>query len=297
MSPGLLLPALAALAVGVPAASPHRRLHPSLGARALAVATAALALAVVAAVATVAVGFLSGLPWISEHLWWCRSFVRTHGEVPWEWGVAAVAALAWMILVGGRAWRRARRTLWGPWNPSGEILVVDHDRPDAYAVAGRPGHIVVSAGMHRLLEPAEREVLLAHERSHLRHRHQRYIAVASVATAAVPMLRSVARRLRLAVERWADEDAATEVGDRELVARTIIRAALAKAHYDQRDVLALGVVGVPARVSALLQPPPPLPRGRLTVVVVLLCTAAAVVAGSALQVHHLWRFASHACGL
>lgn len=297
MIPGLIFPAVAALVVGVPAAGPYRRLHPSLAVRGLALATAGLALAVVAALATVAVGFLSGIPWVSQHLSWCTPFSGTHDQVPMGLGIAAVAALGYSAVMAARACRHTRGTLWATSRFGDEVQVVDDDRPDAYAIAGRPGHIVVSTGMLQLLDPAEQHVLLAHERSHLRHRHHRYIALATVATAAVPLLSFVTRRLRLAVERWADEDAATEVGDRELVARTIIRAAIAKTNHDGRLVLGLGAVGVRARVDALLLPPPAPLRGTRAALVAVPCVAASVLGASAVQVHHLLRFASHVCGL
>lgn len=297
MIPGLVLPALAALALGVPAAGPHRRLHPSLGARGLAIATAALGLAVVAAAATLAVGFLSGIPWVSQHFSWCTPLSRTHDAVPVWLGVPAIAALSYNAAMAARAWREVRRAQLAPKDFSGDVRVVNDDRPDAYAMAGRPGHVVVSTGMLRLLDPTERQVLLAHERSHLRHRHHRYIALAVVATAAVPVLSFVTERLRLAAERWADEDAAAEIGDRELVARTIIRAALASADYERRPALGLGVVGVRARVDALLLPPPTPLRRPLAVLVAVPGATAGVIGGSAFQVHHLFAFASHVCGL
>ena len=296
MIPALVLPALAALVVGTVAAPPHRRLHPSVGARALALVAAAVALGAFAAVATLAVGFLSSVPWLSEHLSWCTRLTRTHDMIPTVIGVPAVLALAAMtgalVTACGRA-RRSRARLRSP----GELLVVDDGRPDAYAVPGRPGHIVVTAGMLRLLEPAEREVLLAHERSHLRHGHHRYLAVAALATAVVPVLGFITRRLRLAVERWADEDAAAAVEDRELVARTIIRAALATRDLEARPALALGRVGVPARVEALLNPAPAAPFGPPSLAVGAGLAGLTIVAGSVLQVHHLFAFAAHVCGV
>lgn len=294
MISGLVLPALGALAVGVPAAGSHRRLHPSVGARALALATAALGLGVAAAVATVAVGFLAAVPWVAEHFSWCRSIARPHDEVPAWLGISAIAALSAMVASGSCAYRRVRRRLWEPSAPGG-LKLTDDERPDAYAVGGRPGHIVVSAGMLALLDASERRVLLAHERSHLRHRHHRYITLAVVTSSAVPVLGFVTCRLRLAVERWADEDAAREVGDRALVARTIIRAALATSDYDGRlGVLGLGLLGVPARVDALLMAAPAPVCAPVTAAVI---APMAVIAGSTLQVHHLLRFASHVCGL
>jgi len=295
--PALVLPALAALAVGIPAAGSQRRLHPRIAARALALASAALSLAVVAAVATVAVGFLSNLPWLGG-LAWCRSFARRHDQVPVWLGGPALAALAAMAAFAAHAYRCARRDLWAPPGGGSEVRVVDDDRPDAYAVGGPGGHIVVSAGMLRLLEPIEREVLLAHERSHLRHRHHRYLLLARVSAAAVPGVGFVTRRLRLAVERWADEDAADATGgDRRLVARTILRAALGRTDYDGSVLLGLGSGGVPARVDALLHPAPPRSWGPRGVLVTALSAIALVLVGSALQVHHLFGFAAHVCGL
>ena len=297
MIPALVLPALAALVAGVPAAGPHRRLHPRLGARALAVVTAALALAVTAALATVAVGFVSGIPGIAEYVGWCRDVARTHDRIPPWIGIPALATLGAMAAIGTRAYRRARQTLWAQSGAGAEVRVLDDDRPDAYAMAGSPGHIVVSAGMLRLLDSRERQVVLAHERSHLRHRHHRYIALALVVDAALPVLGFLTRRLRLAVERWADEDAAAEVGDRHLVARAVIRAALARTYYPATPRLGLGLLGVPARVDALLLPAPEPVRGPVSAVVAVPGAALAVLVGSALQLHHLIGFASHVCGL
>lgn len=296
MIPALVLPALAALAVGTVAAPPHRRLHPSIGARALTLAAASVALGAFAAVATLAVGFLSSLPWLAEHLSWCTRLSRTHDDIPAMVGVPSVVALAAMTGALVRAGIRARRSS-EPSRTAGEVLVVDDGRPDAFAVPGRPGHIVVTAGMFRLLDPAEREVLLAHERSHLHHRHHRYLAVAALATAVVPVLGFITRRLRLAVERWADEDAAVVVGDRELVARTIIRAALASKDFEAQSALALGRVGVPARVDALLLPAPAPPFGPWSLAAAAGVAGLAVVAGSLVQVHHLFSFAAHVCGI
>lgn len=261
-------------------------------------ATAALALAVTAAVATVAVGFLSGIPWLREHLSWCNSLARNHDQIPPWLGIPASAALAMMTVAGSRAYRTARRTLWAPPVSGAQVRVVGDARPDAYAVGGRSGHVVVSTGMLAALDGAERQVLLAHERSHLRHHHHRYIALALVSGAAVPVLGFVTRRLRLAVERWADEDAAAEVGDRRLVARAIARAALARADYPVGPaVLGLGAVGVRARVDALLLPPPLSGALPASALVAAPFAGLAVIAGSTAQVHHLWSYAWHVCGL
>ncbi|MFP5318177.1 MAG: M48 family metalloprotease [Acidimicrobiia bacterium] len=298
----LVLPAVAALAVGLPTASRHRRLHPRLSARALAVAAAALGLAVIGAVGTVAVGFLAGIPWIQNNFAWCRSLARTHARVPQPVGLLALAILAVMSVAGVAAWRRARRELHGGAGDAGSDLeVLEEDRPDAYAMGGGGGRIVVTSGMLRLLDPAEQTVLFAHERAHLRHRHHRYATLAIVASAAVPPLGFVTRRLRLALERWADEEAAIEVGDRRLVARAIIRAALGRTDYTSPaaggTASGLSTLGVAGRVEALLLPAPESLGRPLSALAVVAVGTVVAIAGSALQVHHLVELGLHVCAL
>ncbi|MFH8389402.1 hypothetical protein [Streptomyces sp. NPDC018036] len=73
------------------------------------------------------------------------------------------------------------------------------------------------------------------------------------------MLRPLAAAGGFALERWADEDAATRVGDRAVVARAVGRAALAASARPSGTTGALAATGgaVPQRVRALLAPPPP----------------------------------------
>jgi hypothetical protein len=149
--------------------------------------------------------------------------------------VASAALLAVAIAAAGRfAWRRARalvsaarhaRCLPG----SGQVVVVPDGSADAYAVPGWPGRIVVTAGMLDALEPGERRVLLAHERAHARSHHYLFTALTYLAAAANPLLRPVAAAVTFTVERWADETAARDCGDRRLAARAIGKAALASA--------------------------------------------------------------------
>jgi len=295
-SVGLVLPALATLFFGLAMAGGQRRVHPRVAARTLTLATLALLLAVAAGLVTVAFGFFSGLAWMGGHLDWCRNFARAHHRVsPWV-GLPAIGVLVVMVARGAAACRSARHELWASSPQPGDIRVVEHDRPDAYALGGPLGHVVVSTGMLRLLDPAGCNVLFAHERSHLRHRHHRYLALARVTAAAVPVLGFVTGRLRLAVERWADEDAGEAAGgDRRLVARTIVQAALARTDFDANAALALGAVGVRARVEALLSPAPARPWGPWGVLSPALGAVALVLLGSVLQVHHLLGFVSHVC--
>lgn len=111
-----------------------------------------------------------------------------------------------------------------------ELSVRPDELPYAYALPGRPDRIVVTTGMLRALDAREREVLFAHERAHLAGRHHLFLATAELTVTLHPMLRGLREPLAYALERWADESAATATGDRALTARAIGRAALAAAH-------------------------------------------------------------------
>ena len=77
----------------------------------------------------------------------------------------------------------------------GDLTVLDDAGPDAYALPGRPGAIVVTTGMLRALDPAEREVLLAHERAHLAGRHHLFLPPSRWPAPATPPCGCCARPL------------------------------------------------------------------------------------------------------
>jgi hypothetical protein len=125
------------------------------------------------------------------------------------------------------------------------VVVTEDSAADAYTVPGWPCRIVITQGMLRALSAGERGVLLAHERSHAQGSHYLFTSVARLAAAANPLLRPVAAQVGYTVERWADERAAAQAGDRTLAARAIARAALAtSAAPPGRDaaMTALGLI-------------------------------------------------------
>ncbi|PNE38857.1 hypothetical protein AOB60_33490 [Streptomyces noursei] len=126
-----------------------------------------------------------------------------------------------------RAELRAARRAADAHGLAGDLCVLPEAAPDAYALPGRPGRVVVTAGMLRALPPAEREALFAHERAHLAGRHHLFLLAAELAAVCHPLLRELRSPLAYALERWADESAAARVGDRQVTARAIGRAALA----------------------------------------------------------------------
>jgi len=125
--------------------------------------------------------------------------------------------------------------------------------------------------------------VLAHERAHARHRHDRYLLAAQLAAALLMPLHPLVNRLRYSIERWADEDAVLECGDRRLVARTLGRVAL--FGVAPQPALAFAGLGVPARMAALLAPPSYRHRRLEGLAIALLIGLTAVFA--AVQMRHL----------
>lgn len=289
----LVLPGLAAVGLGVAAGRLQRCLRPALGARVLTGLSLMSALAVAGALAAIAFGFATQIPWVVNRVGWCRTFARSHDAVPAWIGLGATGALAAMTAAMIRTSMRRRRSL-ASLAGVGPVEVIAAPQPVAFAVPGRPGRIVVSEGMLALLDDREQQALFAHERSHLANRHHRYTALAELSAAALPVLRGLATQVRFTTERWADEDAASEVGDRRLVARAIARAALGGRGGAAVGALALGGHGATARVEALLAGPSWSSPVRTTAAVAL-AGALLTAISSTVQVHHLVAFAAHVC--
>lgn len=225
-------------------------------------------------------------------------------------GLAAGALLAAAAAAAVRAaWRRTAALVaahqQARWLPgAGQVVVVSDDAADAYTSPGWPGRIVITTGMMHALTAAERQVLVAHERAHASGYHYLFTAAARLASAANPLLRPLAAAVGYSVERWADEQAAAQAGDRRLAARAIATAALAAQAAPAGRPLPAGAIGavgdpagmrgagaVPRRVAALLQPPP---RPRLllvTVAVALVAVSGLSALDAAHSLHSLIEFA------
>ncbi len=277
----LLLP-LCAAAGAWPLAG---RLPPRVATWLLTAAAVALA-----ALSTAVLGFLAltavlRIPLVASLGHLSAAVIRREDPASLSAALVATVLLAAVALAAARSgWRRSRalvraareaRCLPG----SGQVVVVPDGAADAYTVPGWPGRIVVTAGMLDALAPAERDVLLAHERAHAANHHYLFTALSHLAAAANPLLRPVAAAVNYTVERWADETAAGHCGDRRLAARAVGKAALASSRSASAPgrarvpVVATGITGpllepvrrltggrglgpVPRRVAALLAPAP-----------------------------------------
>lgn len=230
---------------------------------------------------------------------WSATTLRDHS--PTEPGVAVLALLA--VLASGAAvafvGRRQALAVYGAYRAchrmtaAGELVVTDEAEPSAVAVPGRPGRIVVSRSLLQMLSPGERRVLLAHERAHLAAGHHWHRSAVALAIAANPFLTPLRGAITYATERWADERAAAELGDRRLTARALARVALltGRSSRDGFPRLAAGRDAVAARVSALLIDAPE-PRPALSLAMIGLL-ALGLLATLALEkdVEHLFELA------
>ena len=267
---------IAAMLAGV-AGPAVRKLRPGRAVPLLAGAAVAVALAGGLALGSVAMAMLAGTAAVADagddH--WSAALVQAELPVPGWVGIAAGVAVALLLtragaralrigVAFGRADRLARRLR----GRGGPVVLVTDPAGDAYTIAGGRGCVVISRELFAALSGAEREVVTAHELSHLYHRHHLYVHLADLAAAANPLLRWVSAEVRLGVERWADEDAALMLGNRAGTARALAGVALHRHRLSRsrtgsdrthraapRSALGVATAQVTTRVSALLDPP------------------------------------------
>jgi Zn-dependent protease with chaperone function len=148
-------------------------------------------------------------------------------------------------------------------------LVVDYPTAAAYCLPGIRSQIVVSVGTLDLLAPAELSAVLAHERAHLRARHDLVLIPFTSLRRAFPrsgVVTQAHRAVALLVEMMADDRAllARGMAARRLLARELATALLrfgtAGADHAPVGALAAAEGELTARVNRLLTPPRPLPR-------------------------------------
>ncbi|MGW1194758.1 M56 family metallopeptidase [Streptomyces sp. NPDC002536] len=239
-----------------------RRLAPRPAAWALAWAALVTAAGWAGSLALLAFTGVAQIPQVAAEGRWSVSALRAEDPVHLSVATASALVLALGVVSLGvtgarqvRAVRRARQEC-ARMPGDTELTVLDDDAPLAFALPGAPGRIVVSRGMLRCLGDDEREALLAHERAHLRGGHHFFQILWRLAAALNPLLRPLADTGAYVLERWADEEAAAQVGSRTAVARAVGRAALVSAGASRPAALAATGGAVPQRVRALLAPPP-----------------------------------------
>jgi hypothetical protein len=196
--------------------------------------------------------------------------------------VALLAVLCWILIAAITAVLRARhrqRALLGllahgdPKVPG--ALVVDHPAAAAYCVPGLRSAIVISAGTLALLDQAELAAVLAHERAHLRARHDLVLLPFVALLRAfrwAGTARDANRQVALLVEMMADDRARRHRPARELAMALLRVGAAGGGQAPAGALAAVGAHGadgahrpagadgadgeLAARVTRLLRPPP-----------------------------------------
>ena len=286
MTVNVYFPLLAALVLGITGPTLCRRLPPAVATVLLTAAALVTALTSLVSLALLTGFVILRVPEVAAE-GRLSDAVLVHGPVsPLAGAVAGIALLAlvpFAVRAGIRLWRESARTyrLAKAFSAHpASIAVIQDPRAQAFAVPGipsLPGHaaiptrIVATDSLLRTLDEGQRRAMFAHEQAHLRRRHHLYLLVANFAAVANPLLWRLPDAVTEATERWADEDAAAAVGDREVLARALGRAALSNL---PRTVPAMAQAHVGKRVRALMAPPPP--RRRALAAVVGIAMAATV---------------------
>ena len=197
-------------------------------------------------------------------------------------GLFLLASLCWVLVAASVAALQARRrqrallTLLAHGDPKVPgALVVDYPTAAAYCLPGLRSQIVVSVGTLRLLGRGELAAVLAHERAHLRERHDLVLLPFTALRRAFPRSSTCTdahRAVALLVEMLADDRALRGGPARELVS-ALVRFGTAGSCPAPAGALAAAEGEVAARVTRLLQPVRPLPAAAVLAV----CLAAALL--------------------
>jgi Zn-dependent protease with chaperone function len=184
-------------------------------------------------------------------------------------GVLLLGMLCWILIAASASVLRARQrqrellSLLAHGDPKVPgALVVDHPAAAAYCLPGLRPEIVISAGVLDLLDADELAAVLAHERAHLRERHDlvllpflallRAFSWAGITTRAY-------RAVGLLLEMHADDRVLRQMPAREL-ATALLRVGAAGGGGVPTGALAAAgpqeECEVAARVIRLLRPPP-----------------------------------------
>ncbi|MBW6437489.1 M56 family metallopeptidase [Actinoplanes hulinensis] len=244
------------------------RLRPEAAAFLLVTSLTAAAAGCLVTLGAFALKAVAELPLTASLLHLSDAYVRADTDSePWvSWLslallVAALTGVARVWRTHRRDTRYARRYTGLP-TVDGQVVVLDDDRAEAFAVPGGDGRIVVTTGMRDALDDVQYAALLAHERAHLRSRHHRLVLLAHLSAAVHPVFRLLTRHIDHLVERAADERAAAELGDRRGVARAIATAALVSDSTHRVGSLRMAppspdlsrAGAVPRRVASLITP-------------------------------------------
>ena len=126
--------------------------------------------------------------------------------------LAACGVRAWWVTHSVRARHRTLLSLVGRHEPRLDARVVDDDTAAVYCLPGRGGGVLFTSGALVRLSGAQRRAVVAHERAHLRGRHDLLVASAALLRTAFP-------RVRLFDQAWKQTVALIEMRADDVAAR------------------------------------------------------------------------------
>jgi hypothetical protein len=230
----LVASGLALLALPGAARASGRGLHPAEWARLCVAALVGGTFVIEVAALLYAAPTLARLSGIHVLAQLCERMLRPLAPGGSLVGRVAVVVAVMLPLLAALGWWRAQREArsarvesWlgrhEPWGDH-ELVVLPTAQPVAVSVPPLPrasgGQIVVSEGLVDMVHAVELDAVLRHEAAHLRHSHHLYLAAVAIvdhAFAWFPPARRSTATLRIALERWADEEAAAGCGSRDVV--------------------------------------------------------------------------------
>jgi Zn-dependent protease with chaperone function len=293
------LPFLFSALFGLTAPALARRLPPAAATWLLSLGGVLAAIGSAASLALLGFTLVGQTPLLAKQGRWSDTTLKHADPVATPIAALAVVVLAFRIcgaaIRRSRALRDAYRLAGSLPASGGELAVIDDRDNQAYAVPGWPGRIVVSTGLLRNLDAAERRAVLAHERAHLTHHHHLHHTLVHLAAAANPVLHRLPAAVALSTERWADESAAATCR-RDVVADTLTHVTMGHAPRiaSPAVVLAVAATDVEARVQALRAPAPRRTLWRAALLIALLVATAAAVLEAAHDTERLFELAQSA---
>ncbi|MFD0505994.1 M48 family metalloprotease [Streptomyces chiangmaiensis] len=168
------------------------RCEPRLATWLLTASSLVLGTASIISLGLLAVTGLIRIPQLASLGHWSAHTAQHDDPVQLSIALVAGLLLGGAVLMAARMlWHRARSlaaaTLDAACMPARDgLVVVDDEVPDAFALPGLPGLVVVSTGMLHTLDETEHDILLAHERAHLSAHHYAFVALAQLGAAANP---------------------------------------------------------------------------------------------------------------
>lgn len=294
------LPFLFAALFGAAAGHLAARLPPAMATWLLSVGGLLASVGTTVSLALLGLTLVGQSPLLAEQGPWSKTALHQQDPVAPPIAAIALAVLIILAIHAARttvrrltALRHAYRVCAALPSPGGELAVLDSDDRHAVALPGRPGRIAITTGMLRTLDAGQRRAVLAHERSHLTHRHHVHQTLVNVAAAANPLLHRLPAAIALSCERWADEDAALACR-RDTVASALIRASTTTWLATPVVALPAAATHIAARVAALRAPAPRHSLWRAVLMIALLLATTAALAEATHDTERLFERAKDA---